>query len=223
MATEYRTAHAGELSAEDIGRTVRLAGWVDARRDHGGVAFVDLRDASGVAQVVLNPEDTPAPEATLRGLRSEFCISVEGVVRARPEGTVNPGLATGEVEVAVSELTVLAPSAPLPFQLDGRADVEEARRLGHRYLDLRTPRMQENLKARSKAVAAMRKVMDGLDFLDVETPTLVASTPEGARPDEADASRRAGQPSPRARPMDARSATARTSARRRAARRCRRS
>jgi aspartyl-tRNA synthetase len=178
---QYRSAHAGELRAEDIGREVRLAGWVDARRDHGGVIFIDLRDASGRCQVVLNPEDQPAAEATLRGLRLEYCVSVEGVLRARPEGTVNTDLPTGEIELAASSLTVLSRSATLPFQLDGRTDVDESRRLQHRYLDLRTERMQANLRARARAVSAMRRVMDDAGFLDIETPTLVASTPEGAR------------------------------------------
>jgi len=178
---QYRSAHAGDLNAADIGREVRLAGWVHARRDHGGVIFIDLRDASGLAQVVLNPEDAPATEEVLRGLRLEFCVSVVGLVRARPEGTVNPDLPTGQIEMGAAELTVLSRSATLPFQLDGRTDVDEVRRLGHRYLDLRTARMQANLRARSRTVAAMRGVMDERGFLDVETPTLVASTPEGAR------------------------------------------
>ena len=178
---EYRTAHAAELSAQSIGTEVRVAGWVSRRRDHGGVIFVDLRDASGIVQVVLNPDDAPASEETLKGLRLEYCISVTGLVRARPDGTVNPDLATGEIEVAAVELNILSVSAPLPFQLDGRADVDEVRRLEHRYLDLRTDRMQSNLKARSAAVKAMRRVMEERGFLEVETPTLVASTPEGAR------------------------------------------
>lgn len=182
MATEeYRTAHAGDLSAAAAGRQVRLAGWVARRRDHGGVIFIDLRDSSGIVQVVLNPEDSPASEETLKGLRLEYCISATGTVRQRPSGTVNPDLATGEIEVVATALTVLSASAPLPFQLDGRAEVEEVRRLEHRYLDLRTERMQANLRARSRAVGAMRRVMEERGFLDVETPTLVASTPEGAR------------------------------------------
>lgn len=177
----YRTAHAAELSAQSIGNEVRLAGWVSRRRDHGGVIFVDLRDASGIVQVVLNPDDAPASEETLKGLRLEYCISVAGIVRARPDGTVNRDLATGEIEVAAAELNIFSVSAPLPFQLDGRADVDEVRRLEHRYLDLRTDRMQSNLKARAAAVGAMRRVMEERGFLEVETPTLVASTPEGAR------------------------------------------
>ena len=178
---QYRSIHGAELTTAEIGNDVRLAGWVGRRRDHGGVIFIDLRDASGIVQVVLNPEDAPAADDVLHGLRLEFCISVDGIVRARPDGTINPDLATGEIEVVASSLTVLSASAALPFQLDGRADVEEVRRLGHRYLDLRTQRMQANLAARSRAIGAMRSVMEHRGFLEVETPTLVASTPEGAR------------------------------------------
>jgi len=182
METEgLRTARAGELRAADIGRRVNLAGWVSRRRDHGGVVFVDLRDASGVVQVVVNPENEPAPIEVIHGLRMEFCVAVSGEVRARPEGTVNPDLATGEVDVVVSALEVLSPCEPLPFQLDDRAGVAEERRLQYRYLDLRTERMAANLRARSTTIRAMRQVLDGRGFLEVETPTLIASTPEGAR------------------------------------------
>ncbi len=176
-----RTALAGELRGTDIGREVRLAGWVARRRDHGGVIFVDVRDASGLAQVVLNPEDEPAPLEVLHGLRTEYCIAVSGAVRARPEGTVNPDLPSGEVEVVASHLEVLSPADPLPFQLDARVEVAEERRLQYRYLDLRTARMAANLRARSTVIRAMRRVLDGAGFLEVETPTLIASTPEGAR------------------------------------------
>jgi aspartyl-tRNA synthetase len=178
---EFRSVHASDLNADASGREVRLAGWVARRRDHGGVIFIDLRDASGIVQVVLNPEDAPAPEDVLRSLRMEFCVSVSGLVRLRPDGTANPDLDTGDVEVVADSLTVLSPAEALPFRIDGRADVEEVRRLQHRYLDLRSDRMQANLKARSKVIGAMRRVMDERGFLDVETPTLVASTPEGAR------------------------------------------
>ncbi len=179
--TTYRTRHGGTLRSEDIGREVQLAGWVARRRDHGGVAFMDLRDASGIVQVVVNPEKAPASPEVLRSLRSEFCISVTGMVRARPEGTTNPDMATGEVEVAVAGLDVLSPAEVLPFQLDDRFDADEARRLKYRYLDLRRERMAANLRARSTAIRAMRHVLDDREFLEVETPTLVVSTPEGAR------------------------------------------
>jgi aspartyl-tRNA synthetase len=172
---------AGELRLGHAGDEVTLAGWVGRRRDHGGVIFVDLRDASGIVQVVLNPEDEPASEDVLHGLRLEYCVQVLGTVRPRPEGTVNEDLPTGAVEVVASTLTVLSPSAVLPFQLDDRADIDETLRLQYRYLDMRRSRMAENLRARSRAIRAMRSVMDEEGFLEVETPTLIASTPEGAR------------------------------------------
>ena len=182
MATgPMKTIGAGELRADQIGDAVTLAGWIARRRDHGGVIFIDLRDASGIVQVVLNPEDAPAEEEVLHGLRSEYCIQITGTVRPRPDGTVNPDLPTGAVEVVAGDLGVLSPSAPLPFQIDERVDIDEAKRLQYRYLDMRRSRMAENLRARSKAIGAMRRIMDRDGFLEVETPTLIASTPEGAR------------------------------------------
>jgi len=182
MATsQMKTVGAGELRSEHVGDTVMLAGWVGRRRDHGGVIFVDLRDSSGIVQVVLNPEDAPASEETLHGLRTEYCVQVVGTVRPRPEGTTNDDLPTGAVEVAAEGLGVLSPSNPLPFQLDDRVAVDETLRLQYRYLDMRRTRMSENLRARSKAISAMRRVMERDEFLEVETPTLIASTPEGAR------------------------------------------
>ncbi len=182
MATgPMKTIGAGEIRADQVGDRVILAGWVARRRDHGGVIFIDLRDASGIVQVVLNPEDAPADEDVLHGLRSEYCIQVTGTVRPRPEGTVNTDLPTGAIEVVVGGLNVLSPSAPLPFQIDERVDIDESKRLQYRYLDMRRTRMAENLRARSKAIGAMRRVMDRDGFLEVETPTLIASTPEGAR------------------------------------------
>jgi aspartyl-tRNA synthetase len=177
MATTYRTAHAAEVTGARIGDTVTAAGWVNARRDHGGVVFIDLRDASGVLQVVLDP--AALPEA--RDLRMEYCIKVEGVVRARPEGTVNPSMATGEVELGAGSLTVLSSSETLPFMIEDRVDVDERIRMKYRYLDLRRPKMADNMRARSRAISVMRRVMDDMGFMEVETPTLIASTPEGAR------------------------------------------
>lgn len=182
MATSpMKTIGAGELRAQNAGETVTLAGWVARRRDHGGVIFIDLRDASGIMQVVLNPDEAPASEEVLHGLRSEYCIQVIGTVRPRPEGTANQELPTGAVELAAHGLVVLSPSAPLPFQIDERVDIDEGLRLQYRYLDMRRTRMAGNLRARSAAIGAMRRVMDRGDFLEVETPTLIASTPEGAR------------------------------------------
>ena len=172
---------AGSLRREDVGARVRLAGWVARRRDHGGIVFVDLRDHTGVVQIVLDPDAEGLSAEVVHGLRAEYCIAVAGGVRARPEGTENPDLATGAVEVAVDELEVLSPADPLPFQLDDRVEVDEVRRLQYRYLDLRRPRMAENLVARARAIRTMRRVMDELGFLEIETPTLIASTPEGAR------------------------------------------
>lgn len=172
-----RSHAAGTLGEREIGEEVVVAGWVQRRRDHGGVEFFDLRDASGLIQVVVDPEEHPE----VHDLRMEFCVRVEGQVRRRPEGTENPDLATGQVEIGVESLEVLAPSKTLPFMMDDRSDVDEKIRLKHRYLDLRRPRMAANLRARSKAVAAIRRTLDDQGFLEIETPTLVNSTPEGAR------------------------------------------
>ena len=181
MADTLKNRAAGTLTAADAGDSVVLAGWVARRRDHGGVIFIDLRDHSGVVQVVLNPDDAPASASDLQSLRTEFCISIEGLVRPRPADMANPELPTGEIEVVANTLVVLSPSLPLPFQIDDRSDVDEAKRLQYRYLDLRRPTMAENVRARSKAIRAMRDVMDDLGFMEIETPTLIASTPEGAR------------------------------------------
>ncbi|KGM15746.1 hypothetical protein N867_05910, partial [Actinotalea fermentans ATCC 43279 = JCM 9966 = DSM 3133] len=172
-----RTHHAGSLRAEHIGQTVTLTGWVDRRRDHGGVAFIDLRDATGIAQVVIRDE------AVAHGLRAEYVLKVTGVVGRRPEGNENPNLATGEIEVPADEVVVLNESAPLPFQVSTALDeqVGEEARLKYRYLDLRRPRTAHAMRLRAKVNAAARAVLDGHDFVEVETPTLTISTPEGAR------------------------------------------
>lgn len=172
-----RTHHAGSLRAEHIGQTVTLTGWVDRRRDHGGVAFIDLRDATGIAQVVIRDE------AVAHGLRAEYVLKVTGVVGRRPEGNENPNLATGEVEVPADEVVVLNESAPLPFQVSTALDeqVGEEARLKYRYLDLRRPRTAHAMRLRAKVNAAARTVLDGHDFVEVETPTMTRSTPEGAR------------------------------------------
>ncbi len=170
-----RTHDAGALRAEHGGETVRLTGWVARRRDHGGVAFVDLRDASGVVQVVIRDE------AVAAGLRNEFCLLIEGEVGVRPEGNANPNLPTGEVEVVASRVDVLSEAAPLPFQIDDHVDVGEEVRLKYRYLDLRRTGPAHALRTRSRVTRAIRAVMDERDFLDIETPTMTRSTPEGAR------------------------------------------
>ncbi|MFT8394891.1 aspartate--tRNA ligase [Propionibacterium sp.] len=174
-----RTHEAGTLRASDEGKTVTLAGWVAHRRDHGGVAFIDLRDASGIAQVVIRDEVLASSGA--HDLRNEFCIAVTGVVEPRPEGNANPDMATGEIEVNISELDVLNRAAPLPFPVDEHTTVGEDARLKYRYLDLRRPRMHNALVLRSKVSTAARKVLDAHNFVEIETPTLTRSTPEGAR------------------------------------------
>ncbi|MGC1209338.1 MAG: aspartate--tRNA ligase [Ornithinimicrobium sp.] len=177
-----RTHEAGSLRAEHAEQTVTLSGWVARRRDHGGVAFLDLRDASGVAQVVVR--DEVLAQGGAHDLRNEYCISLEGTVQLRPEGNANPDLASGDIEVVASALTVLSEAAPLPFQIDERVTVGEEARLRHRYLDLRRPgagSAGENLRLRSKVNAAARNLLAERDFVEVETPTLTRSTPEGAR------------------------------------------
>ncbi|MCX6478985.1 MAG: OB-fold nucleic acid binding domain-containing protein, partial [Mycobacterium sp.] len=172
-----RSHAAGSLRASDAGQRVTLAGWVARRRDHGGVIFIDVRDASGVSQVVFR--EAGVLEQAHR-LRSEFCVAVEGVVEVRPEGNTNSEIATGEIEVNATTLTVLGESAALPFQLD-ELPGEEAR-LRHRYLDLRRDGGPgDALRLRSKVNAAAREVLAGHEFVEIETPTLTRSTPEGAR------------------------------------------
>jgi aspartyl-tRNA synthetase len=173
----FRTAYAAELAEAEAGDQVRLAGWVARRRDQGGIYFFDLRDSSGIVQVVIDPEAVPAA----RDLRMEYCVTVAGRVRARPAGMENPDMPTGAVELAADDLTVLSTAEPLPFMLDERVDTDERLRLEYRFLDLRRPRMAANLRARSRAAQAMRDVLHGRGFLEVETPTLIRSTPEGAR------------------------------------------
>jgi len=176
-----RTHHAGALRAEQIDQTVTLTGWVAKRRDHGGVAFIDLRDASGVVQVVARDE---VLTGAAHDLRNEFCVKVTGTVIARGEHNVNPDLPTGEIEVVASAIEVLSPSDVLPFQIDERVTVGEEARLKHRYLDLRRPGTHSAghaLRLRSRVNAAARKVLGERDFVEIETPTLTRSTPEGAR------------------------------------------
>ena len=169
-----RTHDAGSLRASSAGTTVTLAGWVARRRDHGGVIFVDLRDASGVVQVVFREEDAHA-------LRNEFCVQVTGEVSARPEGNENPDLATGAVEVVASRLTVLSEAAPLPLPVDDTVTASDDLRLKYRYLDLRRSGPAKALRLRSRANQIARDVLHARDFNEIETPTLTRSTPEGAR------------------------------------------
>jgi aspartyl-tRNA synthetase len=176
-----RTHTCGQLGAADVGREVVLMGWVLRRRDHGGVIFVDLRDREGLTQVVFNPELAPEAHARAEAIRSEFVLGVRGQVRNRPEGMLNPNLATGAIEVMASELKILNQAQTPPFLIEDTVEVSEGTRLKHRHIDLRRPRLQRNLILRHRAGAAVRNYLNGLGFLDLETPFLTKSTPEGAR------------------------------------------
>jgi aspartyl-tRNA synthetase len=175
-----RTHGTGTLRAEHAGETVTVAGWVDTRRDHGGVAFLDLRDRTGLLQVVADPEQSEALEAAHR-VRSEWVLRVTGTVRARPEGMVNDKLATGAVELAATSIEVLSAADTPPFPIEDDIEVSEELRLVHRYVDLRRPRMLDNLQTRARVVSIIRRVMERNGFIDVETPQLTRPTPEGAR------------------------------------------
>lgn len=174
-----RTTYCGLVTEALLGQTVTLCGWVNRRRDHGGVIFVDLRDREGYVQIVCDP-DRAEMFKLAEGLRNEFCIQVKGLVRARPAGTVNDNLKSGKIEVLCQELVVLNPSVTPPFQLDDE-NLSETTRLMHRVLDLRRPYMQNNLMLRYKVTMEVRKFLDANGFIDIETPMLTKSTPEGAR------------------------------------------
>ncbi len=172
-STSMRTDRCGDLGADDVDRSVTLCGWVDRRREHGEhLAFIDLRDRSGVVQLVIDGA---------HDLRSEYVLQVTGNVRLRPNDTANDALPTGAIEIDVAEVTILATSDPLPFPLDDRTEVDEVLRLRHRYLDLRRFRLQRNLEVRARVNSAVRTAMEEQGFIEVETPMLIASTPEGAR------------------------------------------
>ncbi|TGV08524.1 aspartate--tRNA ligase [Alcaligenaceae bacterium 429] len=174
-----RTCYTGEVNTQHLGQTVTLFGWVHRRRDHGGVIFIDLRDRAGLAQIVVNPENAEV-FATAERIRNEFCLRVTGVVQARPEGTANSDLASGAIEVVCQELEILNASVTPPFQLDDD-NLSETTRLTHRVLDLRRPQMQNNLMLRYRVAMEVRKYLDSMGFIDIETPMLTKSTPEGAR------------------------------------------
>jgi aspartyl-tRNA synthetase len=176
---KMRTTYCGLVTEALLGQQVSLCGWVNRRRDHGGVIFVDLRDREGYVQVVCDP-DRPEMFKAAESLRNEFCVQVKGLVRARPEGTVNENLKSGRIEVLCQELTVLNPSVTPPFQLDDE-NLSETTRLQHRVLDLRRPYMQNNLMLRYRVSMEVRKFLDANGFIDIETPMLTKSTPEGAR------------------------------------------
>ena len=179
-AGSARTVSCGAIGSGDAGAHVEVRGWVNRRRDHGGLVFIDVRDRDGITQIVFDPALGDAFE-TAQTLRNEDVVAAMGLVRARPAGTENAKLATGAVEVAVERVRVLARSQTPPFPVNADADVDESLRLRYRYLDLRRPRLQRNLTIRHKLVKAMRDFFDARDFLEIETPCLIASTPEGAR------------------------------------------
>lgn len=176
-----RDKYCGEVNERDIGSQITLVGWTNKWRDHGGVVFLDLRDRSGLVQIVFNPEINPAIHALAHKVRNEYVIQVEGEVRKRPAGTVNPSLPTGQVEVVAGALHILNECKPLPFMVEDDTDASEALRYRHRYLDLRRPVIQKNMILRHRATKAFRDYLDARGFLDIETPVLTKSTPEGAR------------------------------------------
>ncbi len=180
-ANGFRDTWAGDLGADRAGTPARVAGWVDRRRDHGGLIFVDLRDRSGIVQLVFHPETAPEAHAAAHGLRAEDVLSAAGTVTPREPQNVNPNLATGEIELAVDSLEILADAETPPFPLDEEVPVDEALRLRHRALDLRRKPMQEAIALRHEVITTIRDVLNARDFLEIETPYLTRSTPEGAR------------------------------------------
>jgi aspartyl-tRNA synthetase len=178
--TTWRDLMCGEVRPEHVGRRLTLAGWADTRRDHGGLVFVDLRDRTGLCQLVVNPERAPEAIGVAHAVRNEFMLRAEGEVAARAPEAVNPALPTGEVELQVDRLEIVSRCPPLPFQLDEEG-VDETLRLRYRWLDLRRPRMQHNIETRARVVATIRRVMEEAGFIDIQTPVLFKPTPEGAR------------------------------------------
>ena len=176
-----RTHHLKELNAAHVGSEVVLMGWVQRRRDHGGVIFVDLRDRNGITQVVFNPDHNAEVHAKAHVIRSEFVLAVRGRVEKRPDGMTNPELATGEIEVMADALKILNRAQTPPFMIEDNVEVSENIRLEHRHIDLRRPKIQKNIITRHRATAAIRNFMNENGFLDIETPVLTKSTPEGAR------------------------------------------
>ena len=176
-----KTHSCADISVENDGEEVSLAGWVDTRRDHGGIIFIDLRDRSGIAQIVFDPEHNAKVHKIAEGLRGEFVISAKGKVRKRPDEMINPRLKTGEVEIIVDEIEIFNKSKTPPFEINSEKEVREDLRLEYRYLDLRRKRMQKNMILRHNAIKIIRDFMDKNNFLDIETPIMIKGTPEGSR------------------------------------------
>jgi len=181
MGTAFRTHSCGELTEKDIGQRVTLAGWVNRRRDHGGLVFIDLRDREGVIQVVFDPDISREGHKLAAEMRPEYVVKVAGRLARRPPGTENPKLATGELEIIAEEVSLLNRSKTPPFYINEETEVEEMVRLKYRYLDLRRPRMKENMLLRHRVLKFMRDFLDARGFIEIETPMLIKSTPEGAR------------------------------------------
>ncbi|HET8842146.1 MAG TPA: aspartate--tRNA ligase, partial [Ktedonobacteraceae bacterium] len=177
----YRTHTCGELKKANVGQKVKLAGWVNRRRDHGGLIFLDIRDRYGMTQVICDPERSPEAHSIASELRSEYVVEVVGTVVNRLPGTENPNLSTGEIEIAAEQIILLNPARTTPFLISDAATVDESLRLKYRYLDLRRPKMRDNIILRHRIVKLMRDYLDDRGFLEIETPILMKSTPEGAR------------------------------------------
>src|SRR5256884_8594797 len=180
-AVHYRTHTCGDLNKDHIGQQVTLAGWVNRRRDHGGLVFLDIRDRYGITQVICDPERSPEAHSIASELRSEYVVQVTGKVVPRLPGTENPNLSTGDIEVVAEHIEILNPSRTTPFPITDTIQVDESLRLKYRYLDLRRPTMRENMVLRHRVVKVMRDYLDERGFLEIETPILMKSTPEGAR------------------------------------------
>ncbi|MCS7164315.1 MAG: OB-fold nucleic acid binding domain-containing protein, partial [Thermodesulfovibrio sp.] len=176
-----RDKYCGYVNEEDIGKKLTLCGWVFRRRDHGGLIFIDLRDRSGIIQIVFTPEVSSEAHKKAHKLRNEYVVAVKGIVRRRPEGTENPQLSTGTIELLAEELNIFSTSKTLPFQIDEMEDINELIRLKYRYLDLRREEMQRNFLIRHKVSLEIRNFLDSKGFIEIETPMLTKSTPEGAR------------------------------------------
>lgn len=181
MEYQKRTVTCGDLNAADIGKTVVLNGWVHRKRDHGGISFINLRDRYGITQVVVDDDASADLLAAAAELKSEYCVAIRGTVRGRPESMVNPDMTTGAIEVKADDITILSKCATLPFQIDEKSDAKEDTRLTYRYLDLRSFSMQKKLKLRHETAFAVREYLVGQGFYEIETPTFIRSTPEGAR------------------------------------------